>query len=383
MRFGILLSLLITAPAFGKGLGIKTEDPKLQAFADLDDDARYAAWKDLVKAGAPSVPTLLAMLREQHIGLRALGGSGLAQVGPLAAKAIPALHAIVKDGSAPANVRLVVITALGNIGPAAAPAVPDLQKLLRSDSKINRITSAVALAKIDPTASGLSDAIAPLIGVGRMETPGALAIAAKLGTRARGCRAAVVEVARGGRSQLERRDALRTLVALDGESEATRAELRKALGDPLLRIRAEAAALLTALGSRDDELNPILRAGIASPDAVIRVVAAVATLRRQHNALDLAPTRIVVEALQGARVDHEGAAPEALRQLRGMGRSGQTFADIVEEIAPRSTAHVEGQAALTLWAITGDRERALKVARHALTRGYFHGCGDVVRLVGE
>lgn len=378
MRAVLVLCLLGAAPAFAEGLGIKTEDPELQAFANLGDDARYERWKELVNAGQPSVPKFVAMLGEKHNALRALGGSGLAQLGPLAADAVPKLRAIVKDAAALDKAKLVAIHALGNIGPDAADATPELQALIGSKRRIDVITATVALAKIDPRAKRLPEAITALIGVGRMETPRMLAVAQQLGARARGARDAVAQVARSSRSRFVRRQALRTLVAIDPDSEATVALLRELLKDEESLVSLEAAALLAAKGDRDKGVVAVLTRELGSAAPAARATAAVAMLRIEPVCLN-AINRLLV-ALDSATTRDQAATVEALLQLRWSGRAANAYADDVERIAPRSAARVEGEAALTMWALTGDRERTLKIAKRALARGYFDHCADVVRL---
>ena len=138
-------------------------------------------------------------------------------------------------------------------------------------------------------------------------------------------------------------------------------------------------AQLVALRKHDDACVALVREALASPAGTVNVIAAGAVLRLDRS--DAKAIEILRTALGSATRTNQGRARAALDQLRAIGRPAEAFADLVERIAPQSVPQVEGEAALTLWALTGDRKRTLPIARRALARGYFDRCADVVRLV--
>jgi len=80
-------------------------------------------------------------VRHRVEDVREAGLKGLAELGPLAAEAVPDLTAALPHAEA--------VVALGRIGPDARPAVKDLRALLGDDR--SGLSAAVALARIDPT----------------------------------------------------------------------------------------------------------------------------------------------------------------------------------------------------------------------------------------
>jgi hypothetical protein len=74
--------------------------------------------------------------------------AALERIGP---RAVKTLMEHLSDENA--NVRLVVVAALGRFGPAAAPAVPRLVEILADDELIVRKTTARALRRIGPDAA--------------------------------------------------------------------------------------------------------------------------------------------------------------------------------------------------------------------------------------
>jgi len=389
MRNVLILTLLGAASVLGEGLGVKTADPKLQAFADMGSDKRYAAWRKLIDAGRSSVPTFVAMLGEKHNALRGLGASGLAQLGPIAAKAVPALREAAFDESRTLSARLAAIAALGRVGPAAGAAVPSLSKLLESKSRIEVLTSALALTKIDPGAPGLADAIVRLLQKDGLETPTAIWMASRLGAPGAAAADRLAVLARDSRNPFRRRAALRALRSIGRKDKNTLELLRGALKDPDRGVRVEAASILSEWSVRDAVVQEVLadcftakkEGAMRGWNETIRVIAAAGLLRSDPS--NKSAAACIREALGTATLTHQTETREALRQLRIAGRGAAPFADLIEKIAPQSIPHVEGEAALALWAITGDRERVLKIARRSLERGYFEGCADVVRLVAK
>ncbi len=87
----------------------------------------------LSRIGAPSVPALVAVLRDPDPELRQNAARALARIGPDASEAVPELIAALDDKDI--GVRKYATRALGEIGPAAGKAVPALIKELRQTAK--------------------------------------------------------------------------------------------------------------------------------------------------------------------------------------------------------------------------------------------------------
>jgi HEAT repeat protein len=148
-----------------------------------DDDARFAAQEALAGGGRGVVAALTSGLAEADPQARRTMVKTLAEIGPLAAEAAPALLASVateKDSptrppgsdvlealaemgtrAMPAlidgltnqstSVRLTAVLALKRLGPAAKPALPSLRTILRSDvNETVKAAAADALRAIGP-----------------------------------------------------------------------------------------------------------------------------------------------------------------------------------------------------------------------------------------
>jgi HEAT repeat protein len=106
-----------------------------------------------------AVPELAAAVLDQNLNVRFFAAKTLANVGPDAKAAIPALIkalATFPGGTPPldgpqryyADTRWVAAEALGAVGPGAKDAVPALQKALNDSSPDVRSAAAAALKQI-------------------------------------------------------------------------------------------------------------------------------------------------------------------------------------------------------------------------------------------
>lgn len=102
----------------------------------------------LANIGEGAVPSLIAVLESRDPQGQANAVQVLAQIGPGAAAAVPALRAMLGQNAA----TLEVVRALGAIGPEARAATPDLLPLLESDHQPTRLIAALALGNIGPDA---------------------------------------------------------------------------------------------------------------------------------------------------------------------------------------------------------------------------------------
>ena len=94
---------------------------------------------------APAVPALIGVLRRGGNPMSA--ARALGRIGPAAKEAVPALCECLKEKLS-YGLRTEAAEALGRIGPAAGPAIPALKKLLRDDFWVVRVAAEDALELI-------------------------------------------------------------------------------------------------------------------------------------------------------------------------------------------------------------------------------------------
>ncbi len=136
-------------------LALKADRSKLmplvvKALEDGDPAVVMPALHSLAEAGADVVPALAEAL--DHKEARYWACLILAELGPKAKEAVPALQKVVADERP--EVRLQALVALGEIGPDARPAVPTVIKSLDDPEISVRYAAAFALGRIgDPSAA--------------------------------------------------------------------------------------------------------------------------------------------------------------------------------------------------------------------------------------
>jgi HEAT repeat protein len=119
------------------------------ATMDPDVKSRRAAAEgveSLGELGAPLVPGLIRMLKDEDLFVRWIAARALGKLGDDAASAVPSLITMTADEDQDA--RMAAITALGKIGPEAKDAVPTLiQRLKAGDAEV-RLSAIRALEGI-------------------------------------------------------------------------------------------------------------------------------------------------------------------------------------------------------------------------------------------
>jgi HEAT repeat protein len=110
----------------------------------------------LGRLGAPAVPALSEVLKENDSRVQALAASALRRIGPEAKAAVPNLIAVLKEEKTSAATRIQAIDALGRIGPEAKDAVPALIHAVQTKDKDPlsplRLHATIALGQIGPVA---------------------------------------------------------------------------------------------------------------------------------------------------------------------------------------------------------------------------------------
>ena len=147
---------------------LAAEDPRIKAMADglrhPDSRVRGQAAMALAEAGPAAkeaLPALTAAVEDRNLNVRYWAISAIRAIGPAAKAAVPALVRGLKTfpGGVPElegppryfpDVRAVAAEALGSIGPAAKEAMPALTEASRDENPSVRETAAAALMKIAP-----------------------------------------------------------------------------------------------------------------------------------------------------------------------------------------------------------------------------------------
>ena len=109
----------------------------------------------LAAVGQPAVPGMIRMLRYEEV--RPLVARVLAQLGPQAAEAVPALTAALAES--PPETQREILFALGSIGPASQSAVPTIAHLLKNENPKVRYSAVYALGRIGPAAAAAAPAV--------------------------------------------------------------------------------------------------------------------------------------------------------------------------------------------------------------------------------
>lgn len=159
-RFALLrgLALLfiilaaLTAPAL-PGRAAETAEARLSSlqadFFNPNWQRRFPAYESLLELGDAAVPVFVAALSDGDAELRPLAASGLRQLGPAAADAVPMLGQALA-GDEDEYVRLHAAWALAAVGPAA---VDELIEALRDDDGYTRSAAAWVLYRLGPEAA--------------------------------------------------------------------------------------------------------------------------------------------------------------------------------------------------------------------------------------
>jgi HEAT repeat protein len=130
----------------------------LEALSDNDTRVRRAASNALRLKVRPDTKTavvpLFAALKDKDHEVRAFSAEALANIGPEADKAIPALMEAAIDPVNDWTVRYSAALAIGRIGPNALPAVPTLIRVIlnKSENRLVRPAATKALGEIGPDA---------------------------------------------------------------------------------------------------------------------------------------------------------------------------------------------------------------------------------------
>ena len=251
----------------------------LVKWADHENpELRYIAAKELGGYGAPAVPLLVRLLKDQNLAVTELAALSLGKIGAAARSALPALLAAAKDGTG--IVRYYAIEAIRKIDPASDQIVPLLVALLGDQHGHNRLWAARDLRKIDPA-----------------HTTAAVTSLVKL---------------LGSDDKFYRSSSAEELGKI-GSSEATPA-LGKLLQDPDPFVRTKAATALGEIGPSAEGAVPSLIESLKDENPIVRLEAVKAVGKIGPAARPAVPS--LLEMLDDkANPDIRSAVEDALEKI--------------------------------------------------------------------
>lgn len=113
---------------------------------------QMASYRALGRMGAPAVPSLVALLRDQEPAVAAPAADELFAMGTVAKDAVPALLQLLPDRNAESRTRGAAAAALGAVGAADGRTLPALLLALKSDADQLVSGAAVGLGKVGAAA---------------------------------------------------------------------------------------------------------------------------------------------------------------------------------------------------------------------------------------
>lgn len=192
--------------------------PRLVSALEIEAARPYVCYilGQLGPAAAPAVDGLIKVLGDKNADARNEAIMALAEIGPAAKAAVPALTAIVKGGE---KDRFAAAYALGRIGRDAIEAKPALLALLEGDEPSLALVSAWALAHIHPECPTCCEKAIPVLIAGL-----------------------------GDPEPKFRKEAAAGLCCFGKRAERAGEALKKALKDPDADVRKAVAEALKAIG---------------------------------------------------------------------------------------------------------------------------------------
>jgi HEAT repeat protein len=327
---------------------------------EADDEVRVWVMHALAEEGKAAVPPLIRALKHEKLAYWAC--LVLAEIGPDAQEAVPALVELFQSHEQPEVCREAVL-ALAAIGPGAADAVPDLTRVLEDEDTLLDGPAVFALGSIGPKAKAAQDQVRKLADDEAsprfLETVCLWALARMNPDDQELVREVVprlVEALTAPEPRL-RAAAARALVDLDPDSEIARPVLAKALEEaspealndmldalaslgekavPRLikaleteELRAKAAAIVARIGPPAKATVPALieALGDKTPETRSEVLFALAAIG--PDAAEAVPA--IIQASKGSEMDVCYSACYALGKIGPAAESAK--ADLAENLA--------------------------------------------------
>jgi HEAT repeat protein len=358
-----------------------------QALADPSEEVRDAAVVALAQIGPPAMtaaPALLALLRDFKTDARAAVVEALGRIQDKRPETLTVLRAALKD----ARTRRAALGALTNLGPAAAPAVPDLVTALNDvDFAGMQPLLIAALGRIGPAAK---EAVPALLRLLKDEASRDLALPA------------LRQIDRNNPAfvKLLEDEVIPALAATlqdpraKDQSRRLAARVLGELGRPAIPALVRALeskdaltreAALDALAEMKEEAKdavPALQKALADDSMGVRVAAAQAlwqTTRKKNGLLpvllaglqdgqrevrnrsafglgQLSPDSADAVELLTAALDDEAVRWEAARALGLIGPKAKSAVPALRKLLTHSDGNFRAQVALALWRIDREQE---------------------------
>ena len=260
-------------------------------------------------AAVPALHAVLDVKSGANEYARSMAAWALGRIGTAAAAEIPFLIETMRATKLLA-VRRSTAEALGNFGPAAKPAVSELLKMLNNDDEITRVNAAVALWKIDRHPKAVP-ALLELLRQGNSSQAYAAAVAlGDMGQEAKTIAPALIEALHSPSADV-RRAASRSLGQL-GNAAFPALTKAKALQDPDAQARRMVIEALSWMGP---DAVPALIFAMKDASPAVRRSAARALGNLGSEAK---PARSALEAAASdPQADVRAAAAKALQRIRG------------------------------------------------------------------
>lgn len=267
-----------------------------------------------------SLGAWLSVLRDPHSPERDLALLALSEVGPKNPRIVPALAGVAGDP----EIGIYAIRVLGQFGPSALQAAPVLNAVIseRPDGP-ERIAAAEALWKIAKQPECVDALIQSLDDREKIYRAEAVSVLGRIGPPAKRATSKLLRLLNDHGSV--RIAAVEALGQIRSDPRATVPELVKALSDPMILVRSNAAVALSNFGGDAATAIAALERAAKDEDATVRVEAANAIWRigKRPDALSL-----LFSALADFDLKTESAAGIALHRLAEIGRENK-------EVAPR------------------------------------------------
>ncbi|MFT5129112.1 MAG: HEAT repeat protein [Rhodothermales bacterium] len=339
-----------------EGLASDQRTLRLQALAKIDG----------LRMPARVVPSLVAILKDEEAAPRLQAMGALANTGPEASAAVPAMETMLQTESG--QYARAVIRALGSIG---APAVPALLRVLKDESFAQRRMVVQTLGEIGPEAEQAVPALIAIqmrhgdgithestAALGRIGLPAIPALIEALpnplGGRASSSLARMGAAAIPGllpamshQAPAIRRGIAEALREMGPQAQSATPALIAALGDGDAAVRAASASALEAIGSKARAALPTLIATLDDDDATVRVNAAAACLALDPTVTEAVP--VLLGGLDSKRAAYGasyvgpgtvGAVPALVGALREGGKKAYFSTYMLERIGPRAATAI-------------------------------------------
>lgn len=242
-----------------------------------DVRGKLAATRELAELGpvaASAVPSLTALLNSDDLALQHEAIVALGRIGPEARKAVPALTKLLDADSL--IVRHSSLHALRTIGEDSKPALDRIRPLAKNKDPMLNVAAAWALIGIDPDSKADRESALPVLTAGLGDKSADVRNDAGLALSEIGAPAVAAVEAASKTSTAAAISACDVLAAIGPDAKSAVPTLLKLLEDEGPMVSWHAARALGEIGASPETVIPALVKGLQSPVAENRAASAVA-----------------------------------------------------------------------------------------------------------